>query len=116
MVAVLSIAGCAPLLDRNRVCRWGAGGSGEPHVVRCRPPPLFIAQCDEGPPTANRLSVPDQGTSQGPSGRWAILVGDQPNKEDMRPPTEGVRPRPDRVAGGGDERLRVTSERTGGDG
>jgi hypothetical protein len=42
-------------------------------------PPLFIVQCDGGPPTANGLSTPDQGVSQGTSGRWAILVGDQPN-------------------------------------
>jgi hypothetical protein len=54
--------------------------TSEPREVSRWPPPPFIAQCDGGPSTANELSASDQGVSQDPSGRWAILVGDQPNK------------------------------------
>jgi hypothetical protein len=38
---------------------------------------LFMALGDGGPPAVLGLDAPDQGESQGPSGRWAILVGDQ---------------------------------------
>jgi hypothetical protein len=40
---------------------------------------LFMALGGGGPPAVLGLDAPDQGASQGPSGRWAILVGDQPN-------------------------------------
>jgi hypothetical protein len=36
-----------------------------------------MALGDGGPPAVLGLDAPDQGASQGPSGRWAILVGDQ---------------------------------------
>jgi hypothetical protein len=43
----------------------GECGSGEPRALSHRPPPLFIAQGDGGPPAIDRLGVPDQGASQG---------------------------------------------------
>jgi hypothetical protein len=36
-----------------------------------------MALDDGGPPAVFGLDAPDQGASQGPSDRWAILVGDQ---------------------------------------
>jgi hypothetical protein len=36
-----------------------------------------MALDDGGPPAMLGMDAPDQGVSQGPSGRWAILVGDQ---------------------------------------
>jgi hypothetical protein len=44
----LPIAGCAPLLDRNRVCRWGAGGSEEPRDSCPRPHLIFILHSATG--------------------------------------------------------------------
>jgi hypothetical protein len=78
-MAELPAAGCAPLEIGLGLGQWGVAAAGEPRTVSRGPPPPFIAQCDGGPPTANGLSAPDQGASQGPSGRWAILVGDQSN-------------------------------------
>jgi hypothetical protein len=70
----------APLSrDRFRVRTVRSGGSSWTSYSEPRPYLLFIAQCDRGPPTTNGLSAPDQGASQGPSGHWAILVGDQSN-------------------------------------
>jgi hypothetical protein len=34
---------------------------GEPRTENCRPPSLFIAQCDRGPPAMDGLGAPDQG-------------------------------------------------------
>ena len=34
-----------------RVCWWGGLAHGEPRTMSRRPPPLYIAQCDGGPPT-----------------------------------------------------------------
>jgi hypothetical protein len=61
--------------------QWGVAAAAEPRTVSRGLTSFFIAQCDGGPPTANGLSVLDQGASQGPSGHWAILVGDQSNRK-----------------------------------
>jgi hypothetical protein len=56
-------------------CRWGTVASfREPSA-----PTFFYCAVRRGLPTANGLSAPDQGANQDPSGRWTILVGDQPN-------------------------------------
>jgi hypothetical protein len=45
---------------------------GEPRTSSQWPPPLYIAQCDRGPPTNLGLGAPDQGARlRGPVGRWA---------------------------------------------
>jgi hypothetical protein len=44
----------------------GESGSGEPRTLSRRPPPLFIALGDGGPPAIDGLGAPDQGASQGP--------------------------------------------------
>jgi hypothetical protein len=46
---------------------------------------LFMALRDGGPPAVLGLDAPNQGASQGSSGRWAILVGDQPNILPLNP-------------------------------
>ena len=48
----------------------GELGSGEPRTKSHRPPPLFIAHCDRGPPAIVGLGAPDQGADQRPN--WAI--------------------------------------------
>jgi hypothetical protein len=55
---------------------WWSGGS-EPSTLATGSHLLFMALGDGGPPAVLGLDAPDQCTSQGPSGRWAILVGDQ---------------------------------------
>jgi hypothetical protein len=58
----------------------GECGSGEPRALSCRPPPLFIAQGDGGPPAIDELGAPDQGTSQGPRRPLGLLwLGDHSN-------------------------------------
>jgi hypothetical protein len=58
--------------------RWS--GDSEPlDPSHWLPPPIY-GTCDGGPPAVLGLDAPDQGASQGPSGCWSILVGDQPNK------------------------------------
>ena len=41
----------APLSDRDGEYRWGVAAQVNLVYRACRPPPLFIAQCDGGPPT-----------------------------------------------------------------
>ena len=43
----------------TRVCRWSVAAHGEPRTESRRPPPLFIAQCDRGPPAIDGLGAPD---------------------------------------------------------
>ena len=63
--AVLSVTGCAPLLDRSRVSRWGVRlrrtSYREPSI-----PPLFNTQCDGGPLAIDGLGAPDQGARSRP--------------------------------------------------
>jgi hypothetical protein len=49
---------------------------GEPHTENRRPSPLFITQCDGGPPAMDRLGTPDQGTRSRP--KWSL---GQPGRE-----------------------------------
>ena len=44
----------------------GLSGTDEPRNWCRRPPPLFIAAGDRGPPTSIRLDAPDQGVVKGP--------------------------------------------------
>jgi hypothetical protein len=41
----------APLSDRDREYRWGVAAEVNLVTRAGRPPPLYIAQCDGGPPT-----------------------------------------------------------------
>jgi hypothetical protein len=43
---------------------------GEPRTENCRPPSLFITQCDRGPPAMNGLGAPDQGARSRP--KWPL--------------------------------------------
>ena len=67
--AVLPVTGCAPLLDRSRVSRWGVWlrrtSYREPPTL-----PLFNAQCDGGPPAIDGLGAPDQGARSRP--KWPL--------------------------------------------
>ena len=67
--AALPVTGCAPLLDRSRVSRWGVRlrrtSYREPPT-----PPLFNAQCDGGPPAIDGLGAPDQGARSRP--KWPL--------------------------------------------
>jgi hypothetical protein len=65
-----------PSLLRFPVDRLGivGGVSGWRRTSYLEPvaPPLYIAQCDRGPPTNLGLGAPDQGARlRGPVGRWA---------------------------------------------
>jgi hypothetical protein len=75
-LVVFPIAGSAALVIGSGHRTVGDGG-GEPHTLASGSHLLFMALGDGGPPAVLGLDAPDQGASQGPSGRWAILVGDQ---------------------------------------
>ena len=58
-----------PSLDRVRVS-VGSAAHSEPRTESRRPSPVFIAQCDRGPPAIDGLGAPDQGAGQG----WEIIL------------------------------------------
>ena len=51
------------------------------NLVPCAlaPTSLFMALCDGGPPTMERLGAPDQGADQGPNWPLGQVGGGQPN-------------------------------------
>ena len=63
-----------PSLDRVRVSA-GSAAHGEPRTESRRPAPVFIAQCDRGPPAIDGLGAPDQGTGQGPIRPLGLIGG-----------------------------------------
>ena len=68
-VAEFPIAGSVPPLDRLGLgCRLGCL-TAQVNLVPCASAPtsLFVALCDGGPPTIERLDVSDQDADQGPS-------------------------------------------------
>jgi hypothetical protein len=73
VAAVLPVAGCAPLCDRELGFSVGIAAHGEPRTESRRPPPLFIAQCDGVPPAMDGLGALDQGAD------WSV-GGDQSNR------------------------------------
>jgi hypothetical protein len=58
----------APVLPRVRLgfVGWGVRRHGEPRTASRSPHPLFIALCDEGPPTMDWLGAPDQDARTSP--------------------------------------------------
>ena len=62
-----------PSLDRIRVS-VGSATHGEPRT-ESRRPPIFIAQCDRGPPAIDGLDAPDQGVGQGPIRPLGLIGG-----------------------------------------
>ena len=65
----------APLLRSGLGFRWGVAAHGEPRTESRRPPPVFIAQCDRGPPAIDGLGAPDQGAGQGPIRPLGLIGG-----------------------------------------
>jgi hypothetical protein len=49
------------LCDRELVLSVGIAAHSEPRTENRRPPPLFIAQCDGGPPAIDGLGAPRSG-------------------------------------------------------
>ena len=60
---------------------FGGFGGALVNLVPCAagPPPFFIAQRNGGPPTIKGWTPPIRARINGLKGRWAYLVGDQPN-------------------------------------
>ena len=70
----------APLFQIGlRVMSVGNSTRGESRTESRRPPPLYIAQCDRGPPTIDGLGSPDQGARSRPNRPLGLLTGDQSN-------------------------------------
>ena len=64
------------LLDRTRARNLGGALAATVNLVPYAPAPmsLFMALCDGGPPTMERLGAPDQGVDQGPNWPLGQLV------------------------------------------
>jgi len=72
-VEVLPVTWLRPYSRSDLGFVGGTSSSDQPREQSRRPPPLFIAQGDGGPPAMDGLGAPDQGASQGPKKPLGLL-------------------------------------------